>query len=200
MRKLSALILFLTALAASASAQLPTKGNVFFGYSYNRAEVVSNDAINLNGWNASLEGNFLPWIGIVGDLGGTYGSHVGEHNYLFGPRVSLRVGRYRPFAELMIGAAHINVGNGAFTDTSFANAFGGGLDYQIFGPVSVRGQLDLRCFYGAPWRIDQAPGAPGEMLYHAVVGGTVLFSAGPVPNKRSRCLSQSTRHRASKIS
>jgi hypothetical protein len=142
MRKLWTLVLFLMSLAGVASAQLPTKGNVFFGYSYNRAEVVSNDAINLNGWNASLEGNFLPWIGIVGDLGGTYGDHVGEHNYLFGPRASLRVGRYRPFAELLIGAAHINIANGTATDTSFANAVGGGLDYQVFGPVSVRGQLD----------------------------------------------------------
>jgi len=141
-RKLLFVALFMTMLAVVASAQLPTKGNVFFGYSYNRAEIVSNDAVNLNGWNASLEGNFLPWIGIVGDLGGTYGSHVGEHNYLFGPRASLRVGKYRPFAELLVGAAHINVGNGAATDTSFANAVGGGLDYQIFGPVSWRGQLD----------------------------------------------------------
>ncbi len=129
MRKLLFIVLCVTVLTAAAFAQLPTKGNVFFGYSYNRAEIVSNDAVNLNGWNASLEGNLLP-------------CHVGEHNYLFGPRVSARVGRYRPFAELMIGAAHINVGNGAATDTSFANAFGGGLDYQIFGPVSVRGQLD----------------------------------------------------------
>jgi hypothetical protein len=142
MRRLWTLVLFLLVVAGAASAQLPTKGNVFFGYSYNRAEVVSNDAINLNGWNASLEGNFLPWIGIVGDLGGTYGHHIGEHNYLFGPRASLRVGRYRPFAELLIGAAHINVANGTATDTSFANAVGGGLDYQVFGPASVRGQLD----------------------------------------------------------
>ena len=142
MRKLSLLVLLLTLPAGVAWAQVPTKGNVFIGYSYNRAEIVSNDAVNLNGWNASLEGNFLPWIGIVGDLGGTYGDHVGEHNYLFGPRVSLRVGKYRPFAELMIGAAHINVNNGQVTDTSFANAVGGGLDYQIFGPVSWRGELD----------------------------------------------------------
>ncbi len=104
MRKLLFIVLCVTVLTAAAFAQLPTKGNVFFGYSYNRAEIVSNDAVNLNGWNASLEGNFLPWIGIVGDLGGTYGSHA--------------------------------------IDTSFANAVGGGLDYQIFGPVSVRGQLD----------------------------------------------------------
>lgn len=142
MRILSLIVLFLGLLTASASAQLPTKGNVFFGYSYNRAEIVSNDAVNLNGWNASLEGDFLPWIGIVADLGGTYGDHVGEHNYLFGPRASLRVGKYRPFAELLVGASHINVSNGAATDTSFANAVGGGLDYQIFGPVSWRGQLD----------------------------------------------------------
>jgi hypothetical protein len=138
----SLLVVFLSLLGAAALAQLPTRGNVYFGYSYNRAEIVSNDAVNLNGWNAQLEGDFLPWIGIVADLGGTYGDHVGEHNYLFGPRASVRVGKYRPFAELLIGAAHINVADGQATDTSFANAVGGGLDYQIFGPVSWRGQLD----------------------------------------------------------
>lgn len=142
MRRLSCIVMFLTLVAAAASAQLPTKGNVFFGYSYNHADIVSNDAVGLNGWNASLEGNFLPWIGIVADLGATYGHHVGEHNYLFGPRASLRVGKYRPFAELLIGASHINVDKGFATDTSFSNAFGGGLDYQVWGPVSVRGQLD----------------------------------------------------------
>lgn len=142
MRKLCTHVLFWMLLAAAASAQIPTKGNVFFGYSYNRAEIVSNDATNLNGWNASLEGKMLPWVGIVGDLGGTYGNHIGEHNYLFGPRVSVEVGRYRPFAELLIGASHINIANGTATDTSFSNAFGGGLDYHAFGPLSVRGQLD----------------------------------------------------------
>jgi len=142
MRRYCTLVLFLAAAAAVASAQLPTRGNVYFGYAYNHAEIVSNDGTNLNGWNAQLEGDFLPWIGIVGDLGGTYGDHIGEHNYLFGPRVGVRAGRYRPFAELLFGAAHINVGNGAATDTSFANGFGGGLDYQVAGPVSVRGQLD----------------------------------------------------------
>jgi opacity protein-like surface antigen len=142
MRKLCTLVLLLTALAAVATAQVPTKGNVFFGYSYNRAEIVSNDATNLNGWDASLEGKFLPWIGIVGDLGGTYGHHISEHNFLFGPRVSATIGRYRPFAELMIGGSHINVANGSATNTSFSNAVGGGLDYRVAGPIAVRGQLD----------------------------------------------------------
>ena len=142
MPKPSWVVVCLMTLAAAAAAQIPTRGNVFIGYSYNRAEIASNDAVNLNGWNASLEGNFLSWIGIVGDIGGTYGDRIGEHNYLLGPRASLRVGKSRPFAELLIGASHINVGNGQATDTSFANAVGGGLDYQIFGPLSWRGQLD----------------------------------------------------------
>lgn len=135
------LVLLLTMLAASASAQVSTKGNVFFGYSYNRAEIVSNDGTNLNGWDASLEGKLLPWVGIVGDLGGTYGHHISEHNFLFGPRISAEVGRYRPFAELMIGAGHISIDHGP-SDTSFANAVGGGLDYRVAGPIAVRGQLD----------------------------------------------------------
>lgn len=39
----------------------------------------------------------------------------------------------------------------------------------------VRGQLDLRCMYGAPWRIDQSESAPGEIAYHAVLGGTAML-------------------------
>lgn len=135
-------MVLLTILTGIACAQTPTKGNVFFGYSYNRTEVVSNDATNLNGWNASLEGKLLPWIGIVADLGGTYGGGVTEYNFLFGPRISVQAGRYRPFAELLIGASHIGIRNGGASDTSFGDAVGGGLDYRVAGPLAARAQLD----------------------------------------------------------
>jgi AraC family transcriptional activator of mtrCDE len=46
----------------------------------------------------------------------------------------------------------------------------------------VRGQLDLRCLYGAPWRIDQSESAPGEIPYHAVLGGTAMLE-DPVSGK-----------------
>jgi len=29
---------------------------------------------------------------------------------------------------------------------------------RLFEMTPVRGRLDLRCAYGAPWRIDQGPG------------------------------------------
>jgi AraC family transcriptional activator of mtrCDE len=46
---------------------------------------------------------------------------------------------------------------------------------RLFEMMPVRGRLDLRCSYGAPWRIDQGPGEVGEIPYHAVVGGSAVL-------------------------
>ncbi len=158
MQKLWVIILSAVVLCGPAWAQVP-KGNVFFGYSFDRSPVVSNDTTNTNGWDASLEGKIFPFVGLVVDVDGHYGSgtftgvgaDVAEHNALFGPRVSAQVRGFRPFAEFLVGAAHISRSNGiSDSDTSFANAVGGGLDYRVAGPVSIRGQLDWieTRFYG----------------------------------------------------
>ncbi len=75
MRRLSITILLLATTVGAAWAQIPTKGNVFFGYSYDRTPIATNDTANLNGWDATLEGKFLLWIGLVVDVDGHYGSH-----------------------------------------------------------------------------------------------------------------------------
>ena len=55
---------------------------------------------------------------------------------------------------------------------------------RLLDMMPVRGQLDLRCFYGAPWRIDQAGAAPGEIPYHVVLGGSaVIESPGARPER-----------------
>jgi AraC family transcriptional regulator, activator of mtrCDE len=41
--------------------------------------------------------------------------------------------------------------------------------------MPVSGTLDVRCFLGAPWRIDFAPCEAGEIAYHVVLGGTAIF-------------------------
>jgi AraC family transcriptional activator of mtrCDE len=46
---------------------------------------------------------------------------------------------------------------------------------RLFEMVTVRGRLDLRCAYGAPWRIDQGPGETNEIPYHAVIGGFAVL-------------------------
>jgi opacity protein-like surface antigen len=158
MRRLWTFVLFFL-ITSAAWAQIPTKGNVFFGYSYDRTPISSNDTSNLNGWEATLEGKFLPWIGLVADVDGHYGDHdfngttadITAHNVLFGPRVSVSVKRFRPFAEFLVGVGHISRSNGiSDSDTSFADGVGGGLDYRVFGPVTLRAQLDWinTRFYG----------------------------------------------------
>jgi len=148
-------------LAPSLFAQVPTSGNIFIGYSYNRATATVDNATNLNGWNGSLEGKIFPFVGLVADFSGYYGSasvpascpaiigggpcltnlDMSEHNFLFGPRVSFSAGRFRPFAHVLFGASHINV-NGFGSDTSFGSAYGGGLDYRVKGPLHWRFQAD----------------------------------------------------------
>lgn len=127
-----------------ASAQGPG-GNVFLGYSYQRADLVSNNRVNLNGWEGSLEGKFLPWVGMVADLSGHYGSDADAslYTFLFGPRVSVSVGRLTPFAHALFGVGHENLNAISASDTSFATALGGGVDYKLIPAVGWRFQGDF---------------------------------------------------------
>ncbi len=161
-----AAVLFL--FAGFANAQVPG-GNIFFGYSYESTNtsafgpsLVASTATrpNLNGWQASFEGKILPFLGIVGDVAGHYGSQnlteitpngpqtinvTGhEQEYLFGPRLSVPVGNFTPFAEAFVGVAHIHTGGSLPTpsNTAFASAFGGGLDYRIIRPIALRVEGD----------------------------------------------------------
>jgi hypothetical protein len=165
MRKLALIPFLFVLFGGLAAAQIPTSGDVFVGYSFQN---VSSSALNLNltrptlqGWEASLEGKLFPILGIVADFSGHYGSEsfpitavpvatqpAGEANVsaheeevMFGPRVSISVGKFRPFAEAEVGVGHIST-NGLGSDTSFATAIGGGLDYKIVRPIAARIQGD----------------------------------------------------------
>jgi hypothetical protein len=130
---------------------------VFLGYSYYNTNLSSIDRANTNGWQASLEGKVLPWVGIVVDFSSHYGSqnfavpcppisctfnaNFTERNILFGPRASVSVGKLRPFAEIFLGVGHVNVHH-ASSDTSFATALGGGVDYKLLPILAWRLQGD----------------------------------------------------------
>jgi opacity protein-like surface antigen len=161
----AAIVSILVVLTTAACAQVPS-GNVFVGYSYLSADVSSSNRANLNGWNASVEGKVLPFIGIVGEFSGYYGSVVvgnpactavpgvpcpalsastNIHSFLFGPRVSVSVKKVRPFAQALVGAGHISESASLVSDsdTSFAYALGGGVDYHLVPLISWRLQADL---------------------------------------------------------
>jgi opacity protein-like surface antigen len=168
----------------AAQGQIPTSGNAFVGYSYysagSLAPTGTTNRQNLNGWEGSLEGKVFPFVGVVADFSGHYGSQnvpntagtcaigvvcsplsVNTHveNFLFGPRVSVGVKKFRPFAEVLVGVGHVRVNVSSPlpdnfttpTDTSFATAVGGGLDYKIIRLIAVRFQGDYvqTRFFGA---------------------------------------------------
>lgn len=46
---------------------------------------------------------------------------------------------------------------------------------RLLGMMTVRGQLELRCSYGAPWEVIYADSDEGEMPYHIVLGGSAIL-------------------------
>jgi hypothetical protein len=110
---------------------------------------------NLNGWEFSGQYKLLPFLGAVADFNGTYGSLNGgstrEHTFLVGPQVSLPT-KVSPFAHALFGAAKES--QNAFgscpantqatcrfslgSDTSWATAFGVGIDVKVAPFIKVR--------------------------------------------------------------
>jgi hypothetical protein len=137
--------------------QAPNHGDVFFGYSYmgtvhcqmrysdaaTACDPFSAQAANLSGWNASAEKMYLRYFGAVADFSGQYGD-VSQRNFLFGVRGGAWVGRFRPFAEALFGAAHVQEKGSAASqsETSFAQALGGGVDFRLMRLLSWRIQAD----------------------------------------------------------
>jgi len=96
------------------------------------------------GWNASVEDipfARFPHLGIVLDGGGLYWRGVQQYNLVFGPRLSVTYGKWRPFIHVM-GGAQRNTSNG-FTHYPIAVDVGGGADYKLpFKHFSWRLQFD----------------------------------------------------------
>jgi len=161
----SALAPLLLAFAIQANAQDFLKGNVYGGYSFLSAP--ANPPLTsrntFNGWDASVEFKLAPGIGAVADFGGNYGTVPIEtacpvnfggcgpvglntrlYTYVFGPRFSAPIGRFRPFAHILFGGAHASGSNDGFTssNSSYAVALGGGLDYKIIKGIAWRAQFD----------------------------------------------------------
>ena len=122
----SAVMLF----ALAASAQDTPKVETFVGYTFTRANSATNvPAFSMNGGSGQVAYNFNSLIGFVMDLGAVHNGNIsGFHtdttvsNYLFGPRVSLRYSRVRPYLQILWGGAHIGTST-AVTLTALRNPF-----------------------------------------------------------------------------
>jgi hypothetical protein len=118
------------------------------------------------GWAATATGNVNSWIGVVGEVGGSYRScdncqrgpfasdrfrgtnvHIAIHTYLAGPRVASHANSLlTPFAQILFGGSHMSGGtewDGAL-NTGFTYQPGGGVDVRVARNCAVRLQGDYR--------------------------------------------------------
>jgi opacity protein-like surface antigen len=138
----------LLVLSCISLAQNEPKVDIFGGYQYTRVDtgVSGVDSINLNGWNAALDGYFTKYLGVSADFSGAYGSPFGAstkfHTFMFGPIVRFpNSSKITPFAHVLFGGVHGSAsasGLGSTSDTAFAWAAGGGLDANINSRFAVR--------------------------------------------------------------
>jgi hypothetical protein len=67
---------------------------------------------------------------------------IGENHFLAGPRFRMKVGRFVPYAKLLIGAGTINFQTGynarAYEQTYLDYAFGAGVDLHATRHINVR--------------------------------------------------------------
>ena len=171
-RRIGIVLVLLLMIGAAGFAQ--NSGDVFLGSSFNRASTGLSNTGNLNGGIAAVEGKIAPFAGLVGEAGtqwgtlqlpaerligvGTPGSVSASEQvvtYLFGGRLSPLKGKFQPFAQVLVGYAHLHEStpNGnlppsetfpspgvefSYRENCFADAIGGGLDYRFHPRLAWR--------------------------------------------------------------
>jgi opacity protein-like surface antigen len=114
MRKNLSIITSFLLCALTAAAQDTPKVETFLGYTYTRVNSATDvPAVSMNGGGGQVGYNFNRWIGFYMDMGAVHNGNVGGHhidntmsNYLFGPRLSLRYSRIRPYFQTLFGGTH----------------------------------------------------------------------------------------------
>jgi hypothetical protein len=172
---LAALLTLLIPALASAQDNA-SKLDLAIGYAGLREDISPNfSAINLdhvyaNGWQASLDYNFRPSIGIEAQVNGFYKGlgvqtnvpiigniglgNLNLYTVTFGPQFKWSHSRLQPYVHALVGLAHGSVSAGgilnflpiptslsSFNDFAFAADLGGGADFMVTKHVGLRGEL-----------------------------------------------------------
>jgi len=165
---------------------------------------------NFNGWNFEAQYNMKSSFGLVADVAGRYGAPItassgsgisnlpnsDAYSFMLGPVFSFKAGKkITPFVHALFGVdrwilngttisglpATEPTNTAAVTDTNFAFAAGGGVDYKLLPRVSVRvAQVDyfhtvhdLNVIYGEAF-------GPGRFTSLPTSEDNLRFSAGIV--------------------
>ena len=142
--------------AQSVTPPLPSKVDIFGGYSYVRASTVfSGTRINLHGASFSPAFYLNRWLGIAADVGVYHTGNIAQQfsltqwSYQVGPRVRLRNDtRFTPYGQFLLGGGH--AGGTLYTsslapglapigsNSSFLFTVGGGVDCRLNNRIAFR--------------------------------------------------------------
>ncbi len=126
-------LFFLSSISARAQGGI----DLFGGYSYER--LGTSPGRNLNGVEITGQFKFTNWLGVAADLDAHFGlpSQLDGRtlHFMVGPQISFPA-RISPFVHILAGIGHLS--DNGITDTSFAGAVGGGIDWHIAPFISWR--------------------------------------------------------------
>jgi hypothetical protein len=129
--------------APVARAQDAQKAELAAGYAFMRDDLGST-SINMNGWFFNGVANVNNWLGLEGEVAGTYGGADQHDHYsvMGGARFAFRGNRATPYAHVLAGGDFIPQ---TFDETrAFTAAVGGGVDTRLTDRIAWRVQADYR--------------------------------------------------------
>ena len=149
--------IFLFCLVVSGIAfSQESRADLFAGYSYLNIDTNGlSSRQSANGWEAGVSGNFNKWLAVEGDVSGYYETYsinlsdlglgtldvkVTDYSFAGGPRINLRP----IFIHALFGGDHLTGSAFGFSQSqdSFAGLVGGGVQWKVRGPLSVRASAD----------------------------------------------------------
>ncbi|HYK90686.1 MAG TPA: hypothetical protein VE398_18080 [Acidobacteriota bacterium] len=177
MSKLFTIVIFILTIVSQVRAQDQySRGEVFGGYSYASTQVRQyTSRTHTNGWAAGITGNIFKHFGIMADIAGGYGqvwlgdgySDLRLYEFLFGPQITWRTGRFNASVHALAGMAHFSSSEiplhpepgfpapqplPGIAETHFAAGLGGAVDVSVNKRVAIRAfQLDYIPVRTHPW-------------------------------------------------
>jgi hypothetical protein len=146
------LIALCSVLPRASAAQTPRTWDLFGGYAYLHDS--TQDLSLPTGWAASTSRHLNRWLSVVVDADGHYRTlplvggdvSLSLHSVMAGGRVSLAVGNFVEFVQIVFGPVRSRGTTFGLTssDTHVGGQGGIGLDVPLKGKLAARAEFDMR--------------------------------------------------------